>query len=131
MAAAVADFTVAGGSARGKISRGKSLVLKLKATPDLVAQCAGQRRPDQLVVGFALEPARGLAAAARRKLIRKGLDLIVANPLETMDSPRIRATLIDGDGQTPLRAMSKAAFAKVLIGRVLQKLENTSGPRPE
>ncbi|HRP61696.1 MAG TPA: phosphopantothenoylcysteine decarboxylase, partial [Phycisphaerales bacterium] len=70
------------------------LTLHLEPTPDLLAELAGETRSDQNVVGFALEPPSRLMESARRKLARKSLDAIVANPLETMDAETVSATLI-------------------------------------
>lgn len=125
MAAAVADYRIKGaatvGRGEGKIRReGQGMTLALEPTPDLLAACGEQRRPDQFVVGFALEPRQEMDASARRKLERKRVDMIVANPLETMDSATIEARLYlrDGsvlDGGNP---MDKAAFAGWLLDRI-------------
>jgi phosphopantothenoylcysteine decarboxylase/phosphopantothenate--cysteine ligase len=124
MAAAVGDYRprVSGRQLSAKLPRtGAGLILRLEATPDLVAGVAARRRPGQFVVGFALEPRATLAARARKKLGRKGLDLIVANPLETMDAPDIRAVVI-GPAGVVMRTtgrVSKAVFARRLIALVL------------
>ncbi len=98
MAAAVADYRpkqCQPASADGKLRReNQGLTLHLEPTPDLLAGCAAARKPGQTLVGFALEPRSRLLASATDKLTRKGLDLIVANPLETMDSDTIEATLL-------------------------------------
>ena len=60
---------------------------------DLVAECAKRKRPDQFIVGFALEEPSKLRERALEKLKRKGLDAIVANPLETMGSDSIEARI--------------------------------------
>lgn len=123
MAAAVADFRVVGGGAEGKIRRTQGrLTLELEPTPDLLADCGSRRRPGQVIVGFALEPEDRLLASAREKIVRKGINAIVANPLRTLDSPDIEATLIRADGtseRTP-GAMPKEEFAKWLLERVGQ-----------
>ncbi|HYD00229.1 MAG TPA: phosphopantothenoylcysteine decarboxylase [Phycisphaerales bacterium] len=126
MAAAVADYRVRLPRSRrtAKISRNKKgLTLRLEATPDLVAQVARLRRPSQVIVGFALEPRHSMRSRAAAKLARKGLDLIVANPLETMESGSIQATVLSSEGtvleqRTPV---SKAAFARKLIGLLLKR----------
>jgi len=120
MAAAVADYrpTPTPGRQRSKLPRSpRGLTLRLDATPDLVAGVAKVRRRGQTIVGFALEPAGELRQRAAAKLARKGLDLIVANPLETMESPTIRATVLSKEGvllEQP-RPCSKRAFAKRLL----------------
>lgn len=120
MAAAVADFTPKvdpnffGGKFRRK---SETLNLELIPTPDLLAEVAASRRPDQLIVGFALEPREELLASARAKLERKKIDLVVGNPLETMDSDTIEAIALGRDGserRTP-GTIAKAAFGEWLM----------------
>ncbi|MBI3322193.1 MAG: phosphopantothenoylcysteine decarboxylase [Candidatus Omnitrophica bacterium] len=82
MGAAVADFRPVRVAAH-KIKRsgaGGSLrlwQLELVENPDIVADAARRRRPHQAVVGFALET-EGLLPNARRKLVAKNLDAVVA-----------------------------------------------------
>jgi len=96
MAAAVSDYRPREGPSQGKIKReGDGLRLDLEATPDLLAQIARDRPQGQFIVGFALEPRERMLASAGDKLARKGVDMIVANPLETMDSPSIEAVVLD------------------------------------
>jgi phosphopantothenoylcysteine decarboxylase/phosphopantothenate--cysteine ligase len=101
MAAAVADYRPKvdpqffGGKFRRK---NEELTLQLEPTPDLLAEVAATRRPDQLMVGFALEPRDELLASARAKLERKKIDLVVGNPLETMDSDTIEAIVLGANG---------------------------------
>lgn len=130
MAAAVSDYRPAMSEVdlRSKRRRtGSGMQLKLEPTPDLLAGCSDRRRQDQLLVGFALEPAEELAASARRKLVRKRVDLIVANPLETMGADTIDARLVASEKMvvegTPAEErtgpdMPKAAFARWLLERL-------------
>lgn len=122
MAAAVADYTVEG-AGNHKLKRGKDpITLTLVPTPDLLAGVAAEKRPGQLFVGFALEPEDRLLVSAREKLRRKGVDLLIANPLETMDAPTIRATLVSAKGDTPLtetdEPITKDEFAELLLDKL-------------
>ncbi len=78
-AAAPADFRARRVEPQ-KIKRGarKTAELSLVANPDIVAQCAASKRAGQIVVGFAAET-ENLVKEARKKLISKNLDAIVAN----------------------------------------------------
>ena len=127
MAAAVADYTVAGvGDMESraipeKIKRaGDRLTLELVPTPDLLASLAPITRANQTVVGFALEPAADLVRESLRKLAGKRLDAIVANPLTTMDSPDVSAMLIlpDGHSVQASGSLSKIDFARWLLGQI-------------
>lgn len=119
MAAAVADYRPVAATGE-KLPRGSApLTLTLEPTPDLVAACAADRRPEQRIVAFALEAAAELDSRAAEKLRRKGVDAIVANPLETMDAAEISGRLILADGRTVSppapTPLSKADFAAWLV----------------
>jgi phosphopantothenoylcysteine decarboxylase/phosphopantothenate--cysteine ligase len=82
-AAAVSDFRPAEVSER-KIKKedlppGQGVTLDLVRTPDILAEIC-REKGDRIVVGFAAE-SHDLIEAARRKLERKGCDLIVANDI--------------------------------------------------
>ncbi len=123
MAAAVADYRpkIDPAQAHSKVRRhDQSLTLTLEPTPDLLAEVAANRRPNQLMVGFALEPREELADSARAKLVRKKVDLVVGNPLETMDSETIDATLYKKDGTEyrPPDTLTKQEFASWLLDQI-------------
>lgn len=111
MAAAVADYrpkvdpSFFGGKFRRK---NENLTLELEPTPDLLAEVGKTRRDDQLFVGFALEPRAEMLDAAQAKMQRKRIDMVVANPLETMDSDEIEATILFA----PSVGRPPASFAK-------------------
>jgi len=129
MAAAVSDYRprASDQALSGKRRRkGENMVLELEPTPDLLAGCKSMRRDGHCFVGFALEPREELMASAQAKLKRKGLDLIVANPLETMDADTIEATLIAADGPMAASPRStdgpipKTRFADWLLDAVTE-----------
>jgi phosphopantothenoylcysteine decarboxylase/phosphopantothenate--cysteine ligase len=83
MAAAVADFRAAQRS-ESKIKKedlvdDSGLTLELTRNPDILAELC-QRKGDRVVIGFAAE-SHDLVASARRKIARKGCDLLVANDI--------------------------------------------------
>jgi phosphopantothenoylcysteine decarboxylase / phosphopantothenate---cysteine ligase len=120
MAAAVADYRPKvdpqffGGKFRRK---NETLTLTLEPTPDLLSEVAATRRGDQLMVGFALEPREELLASAKAKLERKRVDMVVANPLETMDSDTVEAVVLFRDGREVRTngQLSKTDFAPWLM----------------
>ncbi|WP_040494885.1 bifunctional phosphopantothenoylcysteine decarboxylase/phosphopantothenate--cysteine ligase CoaBC [Ilumatobacter nonamiensis] len=78
MAAAVADFRPSS-AASGKIKKQDGVPeIVLEPTPDILAGLGANKPAGQVLVGFAAET-NDLVANARSKLIRKNLDLIVAN----------------------------------------------------
>jgi phosphopantothenoylcysteine decarboxylase / phosphopantothenate---cysteine ligase len=117
MAAAVADFRPRIREAGKRKRADGPISLELEPTPDLLAMTAESSRPEQRRIGFALEPADTLERAALAKLERKGLDAIVANPLSTMDSANVTATVFRKDGTTlrPPPDSTKQHFAEWLI----------------
>jgi phosphopantothenoylcysteine decarboxylase/phosphopantothenate--cysteine ligase len=123
MAAAVADYRPRRAEEAKLPRRNESLVLELEPTPDLVAACAARKRKDQRIIGFALEEPTVLEERALGKLRRKGLDAIVANPLDTMNSPAVTATIYaayqdpaEGRPEPPTEiSASKPDFAHRLI----------------
>ena len=118
LCAAVADFTPSQ-VADQKIKReGDQLVLRLNPTQDIARALGQQKRPDQRLVGFALET-NDEKAHAREKLQKKNLDFIVMNSLNDAgagfrhDTNKI--TIISKDGETPYSLKSKAEVAADIV----------------
>jgi phosphopantothenoylcysteine decarboxylase/phosphopantothenate--cysteine ligase len=124
-AAAVADFRVARPEA-GKIRKedlppGSCPTLDLVRNPDILAEIC--RTPgDRVVIGFAAE-AGDPVASARRKLKRKGCDLIVANDISReasgfdADTNAVVFVWPGGDVEE-LPSLSKAEVAALILDRV-------------
>jgi phosphopantothenoylcysteine decarboxylase/phosphopantothenate--cysteine ligase len=125
MAAAVADYRPAVQVAGKLPRRDDKFVLELEPTPDLVAGCVARRRPGQRIIAFALEEPGSLTQRATEKMRAKGVDAIVANPLATMGSETVTATVYTSAGQTfapdPPSA-DKPTFATWLIRRILTNI---------
>lgn len=87
MAAAVADFRPAAPVAHKLKKTGSPAPpqVELEPTEDVLSALATQRRPEQLLVGFAAEHGDGALAYAREKLERKRLDAIVVNDISRTD----------------------------------------------
>lgn len=122
MAAAVADYRPAEVAAEKRKKGSASWVLRLVPNPDILAEVAERRAswPSlQVVVGFAAET-EDLVAHAREKLIRKRLDLIVANDARAaMGSETNQVTLIAADGTVvPWPELSKDEVAARLVEHV-------------
>jgi phosphopantothenoylcysteine decarboxylase/phosphopantothenate--cysteine ligase len=75
--AAVADYYVANVPQQKLKKTATRLSLELDPTPDILAEI-GQRKGDRLLIGFAAET-ENLVAEARRKMIAKHCDMLVAN----------------------------------------------------
>ena len=103
--AAVADFTPKTVSA-GTIKKtpADTMVLELTKNPDILAELAQNRRPGQLVVGFAAETGTPteVAQLGKEKARRKGADLLVINQVgDTAGFGDVDTTitLVDAKGQ--------------------------------
>jgi phosphopantothenoylcysteine decarboxylase/phosphopantothenate--cysteine ligase len=126
MSAAVADYAPAGVST-GKIEKSGSLTITLERTPDILAEL-GERRGDRhrpVLVGFAAQTGDP-TPSARRKLVAKRVDLIVANdvtaPGAGFDVPTNQVTLVSATGAESLPLMPKTDVARHVLDRVEQLL---------
>jgi phosphopantothenoylcysteine decarboxylase / phosphopantothenate---cysteine ligase len=76
---------------------GRPLELQLVETPDVVATLGATKRPDQWIVGFALET-EDQRLRALVKLEKKSCDLMVLNGPQAMNSRRNQVEIIDRRG---------------------------------
>jgi phosphopantothenoylcysteine decarboxylase/phosphopantothenate--cysteine ligase len=123
MAAAPADFRPAG-IGEGKIERsGGELEVTLVPTEDVLAGLASGRRTGQTLVGFAAEWGGDGEARARRKLERKGVDLIVLNDVSDsrigFDSTENAVALVTRDGVEHVEMASKPVVAERILDTCL------------
>jgi phosphopantothenoylcysteine decarboxylase/phosphopantothenate--cysteine ligase len=125
MAAAVADFRPARPADRKikkeDLGEGAGLTLDLVANPDILREIS-QDRGARVVVGFAAE-SHDVVEAARRKLARKGCDLIVANDVSRSDagfeSDSNAVWLVSPGGDVEeLPLLSKGEVAARLLDRI-------------
>lgn len=124
LSAAVADFTPAA-TASEKIKRKGDITLELKPTHDIAAALGAIKRPDQKLVGFALETEHEFDNATG-KLERKNLDFIVLNSLRDKGAgfghDTNKVTIIDKQDSTAYPLQSKKEVAKTIVKRLLSIL---------
>ena len=120
LCAAVADFTPVE-TADNKIKRKGEITLTLKPTDDIAASLGAIKRPNQRMVGFALET-NDEFSNAQDKLQRKNLDFIVLNSLRDEGAgfgyDTNKVTLIDRKGNEELPLQSKKDVAKAIISKL-------------
>lgn len=132
MAAAVADFRPADpADEKLKKEAGGVPRIELERTADVLVSTRSLRRPDAVVVGFALET-QDVVANGRRKLEAKGLDLLVVNdarePGAGFEVATNRVTFLEpGREDDELPLMSKAEVADRILDRVEALLEARHG----
>lgn len=125
LAAAVADYRPAE-VAGHKIKREKEEIptLTLVKNPDIAATLGASKRPDQRLIGFALETDNEAANAAD-KIRRKNLDMIVLNSLRDAgagfgtDTNKITLMYADGRDADTYPLKSKAEVAGDIIDKML------------
>ena len=125
LTAAVADFTPET-CADNKIKReGDQLVLRLNPTKDIAAELGRRKRPDQFMVGFALETNDEMSHA-QDKLRRKNLDFIVLNSLNDKGAgfrhDTNKVTIVDHEGAKAYPLKTKKEVAADIIDCLVQKL---------
>jgi len=126
MAAAPADFrpTSVAGQKMKKGDAAPSIALAF--TTDVLQSTRDARRPGCVVVGFALET-ENMEAGARAKLMKKDLDLVVANGVEEgsgFGTDTNRVTLLARDGsREELPLQGKDEVADAILDRVAGLLD--------
>jgi len=125
-AAAVADYTPVQ-VAEQKIKKTMDEInVRLRRTPDILAEIGRRRRPEQCIVGFAAETEQ-IEQYAREKLLRKGADFIVANDVSQsdigFDVDNNRVAVYGKDGLVAAwPTMSKQEVADKLLDLVMHHL---------
>lgn len=102
-----------------------SITLELVENPDVAAAIGRQKRSGQFLVGFAAETGN-LEENAQKKLLRKNLDLIVANdvtlPGAGFDVDTNIVTLVSHSNIKKLSIDSKTAIADKIIDAIVSQL---------
>jgi phosphopantothenoylcysteine decarboxylase / phosphopantothenate---cysteine ligase len=123
MAAAVADFRPKEAADR-KLSKEDGLPdLVLEPTPDILTGLVARRPPGQVLVGFAAET-NDVVERGRKKLHRKGVDLLVVNDVSApgagFDYDTNAVVILEADGSsTEIGLTSKIAVANAVLDRVI------------
>ena len=120
-AAAVADYRPVNVSEQ-KLKRSGPLTLELAPTDDILAEVVRRRRPGQLIVGFAAET-QNPVENGRAKLLRKGVDAIVANSVAAdgvgIDADVNAATFLTLTTSIELPEMHKRKLADRILDEIL------------
>jgi phosphopantothenoylcysteine decarboxylase/phosphopantothenate--cysteine ligase len=115
MSASVSDFRPETRLSGKRPKSDLGLTLRLVANPDILAELGRRRRPEQRLLGFALQVEDG-PAEARRKLREKGADWIVLNDPSSFSSGAGTFRLFGRDGtDRDLGEAPKASLARVIL----------------
>lgn len=121
-AAAVADYRPELPSEQKIKKTDNTLTITLIKNPDILRELGEKKKPHQLLIGFAAET-QDLLAHAREKLIKKNLDLIVANDVTlpgagfNIDTNIVKLIHKNGDIEE-LPQLSKRQVAEILINKI-------------
>jgi phosphopantothenoylcysteine decarboxylase/phosphopantothenate--cysteine ligase len=101
---------------------GEPLLLELVETPDVMATLGAAKRPDQWLVGFALET-DDQRFRALTKLEKKSCDLIVLNGPSAMDALDNQVEVLGKSGQVALATSgTKESVAREILRLIQQQL---------
>lgn len=123
-AAAVADYRPATVADEKLKKKDGELSIPLERTADILAWVSENRHPGLFVCGFSMET-ENMLENSRGKLIKKGLDMIVANNLKTQGAgfgvETNVVTLITKDEVKELPLMGKDAVAGKLLDEIQKR----------
>ena len=129
-AAAVADYRPQAVLADKLKKDADTLTITLARNPDILAEVAGLT-PRPFTVGFAAETG-DVETKARAKRARKGIDIIVANPIDEAGvgfaGDDNRVILIDKDHAVAWTAAPKTEIARALVREIIKRLPRTASP---
>ena len=93
--------------------------VRLRDNPDILVELGKNKRPGQILVGFALET-QHLIATAKKKRINKNCDWIVGNTHHAIGAKESAAILIGPDGKSKrLPMLPKHDLAVVILSHIL------------
>jgi phosphopantothenoylcysteine decarboxylase / phosphopantothenate---cysteine ligase len=129
MAAAVADFRPVHPADHKLKKTGTPPTppaIELEPTVDVISALSAERRPGQVLVGFAAEHGDRALDYARDKLERKGVDAIVVNDVSQpgigFDTPDNEVTVVTAGAERLLPRAGKDAIADGVLNEVQQLL---------
>ena len=127
MTAAVADYRPEEASDTKIKKTGNAFSLKLVPTADILSDLGKRKKPEQYLVGFALET-ENEEANARKKLKEKNLDMIVLNSLRDKGSgfgtDTNKVTIYTRSGKVlPFGLDSKTKVAGDIVNTILQDIK--------
>jgi phosphopantothenoylcysteine decarboxylase/phosphopantothenate--cysteine ligase len=128
MAAAVSDIKPKKVSSKKLKRNNGDFNLKFVPTEDIL-KSIGEQEKRPFLVGFCLEDKKNLRSSAMKKLKEKRVDMIVANPLETMGSSYAKIQIFGKDNSAKkLPVLKKEEVAHQILDSVLAEFKLTKQP---
>jgi len=118
--AAVSDYRFSAIS-KQKIKRGdvQEMQVSLTANQDIVAHIAAMQQRPNKVIAFAAESENHIAYA-RAKLLKKGVDAIVANDVSNMASTSVSGWWVTEKNEEIIEKLEKTQFSQEIIKKVME-----------
>jgi len=130
MCAAVADARPATSSTE-KISKEELEEIELIRNPDILAELAAKKRAEQVFVGFAAETKEDIVDRGRRKLHRKGVDLLYVTDVAggaVFGEPKTSGALLSKRGEElRFQNADKHEVARAIVVAISTELGATNG----
>lgn len=124
-AAAVADYRPREVSAEKVKKSDGEMAIRLERTDDILQYLGLHKREDQFLCGFSMET-ENMLGNSRAKLVKKNLDMIVANNLKIPGAGFAGdtnvVTLITQDGEEELPLLSKEETAVRILNKILGEI---------
>lgn len=124
-AAAVADYRPSNISDEKVKKSDSDLAIPLERTQDILKFLGENKKPNQFLCGFSMET-QNMLENSRTKLVKKNLDMIVANNLKTagagFGTDTNVVTMITKDQEIELDIMSKEDVANRILDQILKMI---------
>jgi phosphopantothenoylcysteine decarboxylase / phosphopantothenate---cysteine ligase len=131
MAAAVADYRPAQARADKRAKDAQTWMVELEPTQDVLRMMGEQRRPGQLLVGFAADQGDVGLERAREKLHNKNANLIVFNDVSRedigFDSTENEVVLVSAQAERRIEKAGKESIAAAVLDEAVRLLEEEHG----
>lgn len=121
--AAVADYRPKNYSIEKIKKSDGELKIILERNPDILFTM-GEKKKNQILVGFAAET-ENIMENAKKKLVKKNLDFIVANNAENMQKSTNSIQIIKKTGENIIyKEQPKSEIAKYIFNEILKEIKN-------
>lgn len=127
-AAAVADYRPVAVADEKMKKKDGDMSIPLTRTDDILSWLGGHRRKGQFLCGFSMET-QNMLENSRTKLLKKNIDMIVANNLKVagagFGTDTNVVTMITRDREDELAKMTKEEVAGRLLDRIMEEMESS------
>jgi len=128
MAAAVADYRPSAPSDGKRSKDGATWTVELEPTPDVLAAIGADRKPGQVLVGFAADAGDGGLERAREKRLAKKADIFVFNDVSRsdvgFDAPDNEVVVVSREGERLIEKAPKRVVASAVLDEVERLLSS-------